>query len=80
MLPKFEMFFHLYMIYLNCFIGKFTIKIPPFEIYFVFQIISIFIIIIGLVVCFLWHINLCRLFNTKSNFKQIIRSISNNSL
>ena len=29
---------------------------------------------------FLWYINLCRLFNTKSIFKQIISSISNNSV
>ena len=28
----------------------------------------------------LWHINLCRLFNTKSIFIQIINSISNNSV
>ena len=28
----------------------------------------------------LWHINLCRLFNAKSNFKQIINSISNKSV
>ena len=33
-----------------------------------------------LVVWFLWHINLCRLFNAKSIFKQIISSISNNSV
>ena len=29
---------------------------------------------------FLWHINLCRLFNAKSIFIQIISSISNNSV
>ena len=28
----------------------------------------------------LWHINLCRLFNAKSIFMQIISSISNNSV
>ena len=28
----------------------------------------------------LWHINFCRLFNAKSIFKQIISSISNNSV
>ena len=28
----------------------------------------------------LWHINLCRLFNAKSIFMQIISSISNNSI
>ena len=28
----------------------------------------------------LWHINLCRLFNAKSIFIQIISSISNNSV
>ena len=31
-----------------------------------------------LVVWVLWHINLCRLFNAKSIFIQIISSISNN--
>ena len=37
----------------------------------------------GVVVVFgwvLWHINLCRLFNAKSIFIQIISSISNNSV
>ena len=34
----------------------------------------------GLVVWVLWHINLCRLFNAKSIFIQIITSISNNSV
>ena len=33
-----------------------------------------------LVVWVLWHINLCRLFNAKSIFIQIISSISNNSV
>ena len=33
-----------------------------------------------LVVWVLWHINLCRLFNAKSIFIQIINSISNNSI
>ena len=33
-----------------------------------------------LVVWILWHINLCRLFNVKSIFIQIISSISNNSI
>ena len=33
-----------------------------------------------LVVWGLWHINLCRLFNAKSIFIQIISSISNNSV
>ena len=28
----------------------------------------------------LWHINLCRLFNAKSIFMQIVSSISNNSV
>ena len=32
------------------------------------------------VVWVLWHINLCKLFDTKSIFIQIIRSISNNSV
>ena len=32
-----------------------------------------------LVVWVLWHIKLCRLFNAKSNFMQIVSSISNNS-
>ena len=35
---------------------------------------------IGWLVGFLWHINLCRLINTKSIFMQIISSISNNSV
>ena len=35
---------------------------------------------IWLVGWFLWHINLCRLFNAKSIFIQIISSISNNSV
>ena len=33
-----------------------------------------------LVVWVLWHINLCRLFNAKSIFMQIVCSISNNSV
>ena len=33
-----------------------------------------------LFVCVLWHINLCRLFNAKFIFIQIISSISNNSV
>ena len=33
-----------------------------------------------LVGSFLWHINLCRLFNAKSIFIQIVSSISNNSV
>ena len=33
-----------------------------------------------LVVWVLWHINLCRLFNAKSIFMQIVSSISNNSV
>ena len=33
-----------------------------------------------LVGCVLWHINLCRSFNAKSIFIQIISSISNNSV
>ena len=34
--------------------------------------------LVGLLV--LWHINLCRLFNAKSIFMQIIRSIENSSV
>ena len=34
----------------------------------------------GLVGWVLWHINLCRLFNAKSIFMQIVSSISNNSV
>ena len=34
----------------------------------------------GLVVWVLWHINLCRLFNAKCIFIQIVSSISNNSV
>ena len=36
-------------------------------------------VILDLVSWVLWHITLCRLFNTKSIFIQIINSISNNS-
>ena len=37
--------------------------------------------LVGWLVCWvLWHINLCRLFNAKSTFIQIISSISNNSV
>ena len=37
-------------------------------------------IFISWLVGFLWHINLCRLFDAKSIFIQIISSISNNSV
>ena len=37
------------------------------------------VVSILLVIWVLWHINLCRLFNTKSIFIQIISSISNNA-
>ena len=33
----------------------------------------------GLVCLVLWHINICRLFNAKSIFMQIVSPISNNS-
>ena len=33
-----------------------------------------------LVVWVLWHINLCRLYNTKSIFMQIVSFVSNNSV
>ena len=36
--------------------------------------------LVGCLVGFLWYINLCRLFNTKSIFIQIISFISNNSV
>ena len=35
---------------------------------------------VGWLVGVLWHINLCKLFNTKSIFIQIVSSISTNSV
>ena len=44
-------------------------------------ITDIYMYIFGcLFVWVLWHINLCRLFNAKSIFMQIVNSISNNSV
>ena len=37
-------------------------------------------LVVWLVVWVLWHIKLCRLFNTKAIFIQIVSSISNNSV
>ena len=40
----------------------------------------IYIYIVCLFVSILWHVNLCRVFDTKSNFIQINSSFSNNSV
>ena len=40
----------------------------------------LFVLVSWLVDRVLWHINLCKLFNAKSMFIQIISSISNNSV
>ena len=42
--------------------------------------VCVYMYICWLVVWVLWHINLCRLFNVKSIFKQIISCISINSI